>query len=79
VQVGTVLLPPESPSAIAINPAVTGSGPLTAVLERDGYRYVIVDAGFTPGPAGRYPFRSRLPGCRIVFSAPELVIYSVPR
>jgi hypothetical protein len=78
VQVGNVVLPPESPSAIAINPAVSGSRPLTGLLERDGYRYVIVDAGFTAGPAGRYPFRSRLPGCRIVFSAPGLVVYAVP-
>ena len=83
VQVGSVQIPPEDPSAIAISRAVTSAGPLTRALQARGYRYVIVDAGFGPGrsgqdPGGRYPFRSRLPGCRVVLSGPGLVVYQVP-
>ena len=75
-QVGTTVIPPEDPSAIAINGAVLGRGPLTSTLRSDGYRYVIVDAGF--GPRGGRPYLARLPGCRIVLAGPGLVIYRVP-
>jgi hypothetical protein len=78
VQVGSLRIPPEDPQAVAISGAVSSGAPLTTTLRADGYRYVIVDAGFGPGPAGRYPFRARLPGCRIVLSGPGLVIYQVP-
>ncbi len=78
VQVGSVILPPESPAAIAVNRAVTGRGPLTRVLQARGYRYVLVDAGF--GPAiGRYPFLSRLPGCQVAYAGAGLVVYRVPQ
>jgi hypothetical protein len=75
-QVGTTVVPPEDPSAIAINAAVLAGGPLTSTLRSDGYRYVIVDAGF--GPRGGRPYRFRLPGCRIVLAGPGLLIYQLP-
>jgi hypothetical protein len=78
VRVGSLQLPPEDPSAAAINGAVTAPGPLTNLLRADGYRYVIVDAGFASGPAGRHPFAARLPGCPIVLSGPGLLIYRIP-
>ena len=89
VQIGSLRIPPEDPSAIAVGRAVTSGVPLTRVLQADGYRYVIVDAVFgaaSPGGAsatGRGgaigpPFLARLPGCRIVLSGPGLVIYRVP-
>ena len=75
VTVGSLRIPPEDPQAIAISGAVTSAAPLTRLLRADGYRYVIVDSGFG---SGRLPFRSRLPGCPVVFSAPGLVVYQVP-
>ena len=77
VQVGSVQLPPEDPAAVALNSAIRSGGPLTGVLRSAGFRYVIVDAGFGPGPGGRQPFRARLPGCQVVLSGPGLVIYRV--
>lgn len=89
VQVGSLQIPPEAPAAIAISDAVTSGEPLTSLLEADGYRYVIVDAGFGSGTAGhgagpataaragRFPLRTRLLGCRIAFSSPDLTIYLV--
>ena len=55
VQVGSLQIPPEDPSAIAINGLALGSGPLTSELRARGYRYVIVDArsGLGPGPVRR--------------------------
>jgi hypothetical protein len=79
VQVGTVQLPPEDPAAVALNGAIRSGRPLTSLLRSAGIRYVIVDAGFGPGPAGSQPFRSRLAGCRIVVSGPGLLVYQVPR
>jgi len=91
VKVGSLQIPPEDPSAIAINGLVLGSGPLTRALQSRGYRYVIVDAGPGLGSvaggqaqladrgSGRsYPFSSRLPGCRVVLAGPDLVVYQVP-
>jgi hypothetical protein len=78
VEVGSVQLPPEDPSAVALNGAIRSAGPLTSLLRADGVRYVIVDAGFGPGPGGGQPFRSRLPGCPVVVAGPGLVVYRVP-
>ena len=85
VQVGSLQIPPEDPRAIAISAAVTSAAPLTPVLRADGYRYVIVDAGFASPPSGggparpvQLPFRSRLAGCRVVFAGPGLDVYLVP-
>ena len=78
VQVGAVQLPPEDPAAVALNGAIRSGRPLTSLLRSAGIRYVIVDAGFGPGPAGSQPFRSRLAGCRIVVSGPGLLVYEVP-
>jgi hypothetical protein len=77
VQVGTLRIPPEDPAAIAINGPVTGGGPLTRALQAQGYRYVIVDAGFGHGSRGG-DASSRLPGCTVVLRGPGLVIYQVP-
>jgi hypothetical protein len=98
VQVGSLQIAPEDPAAIPISRAVGSGAPLTSLLETDGYRYVIVDAGFGSGSANpgsgsatsgvgpatagrgeRFPFRTRLPGCRIAFSGPDLTVYLVPR
>jgi hypothetical protein len=78
VQVGSVALPPEDPAAVALNGAIRSGRPLTGLLRLAGIRYVIVDAGFGPGPAGSQPFRSRLAGCRVVVSGPGLRVYQVP-
>jgi hypothetical protein len=78
VQVGSVELPPEDPAAVALNGAIRSGQPLTSLLRSAGVRYVIVDAGFGPGSAGSHPFRSRLPGCRVVVSGPGLLVYRVP-
>jgi hypothetical protein len=72
VQVGSLQIPPEDPAAIAISSAVTSGAALTSRLEADGYRYVIVDAGFS------HPLLSRLRGCHLVFSGPGLDVYQVP-
>jgi hypothetical protein len=78
VQVGSIQIPAEDPRAVAISGPIAAGGPLTSTLRADGYRYVIVDAGFGAGAAGRYPFRARLPGCRIVLAGPGLLIYLLP-
>jgi hypothetical protein len=95
VQVGPVTIPPEDPQALALNGVISSGAPLTHRLQAAGVRYVIVDAGFrsasssasssapSSGPSaaapGGYPFRSRLPGCRVVLAGPGLVVYQVPR
>lgn len=77
VGVGSIQIPPEDPAARAIGPVVTGPGSLTNVLRARGYRYVIVDSG--PGRGGQESsLRARLPGCQVVFSGPDLVVYRVP-
>ena len=85
VQVGPVTIPSEDPRALALNGVITSGAPLTRRLQAAGVRYVIVDAGLRPaspssratGPGG-YPFRGRLPGCRVVLAGPGLIVYQVP-
>jgi hypothetical protein len=72
VQVGSVQLPPEDPAAAALTGLVSSGRPLTARLEADGVRYVIVDAG-----PGRNAARV-LPGCTVAYAAPGLVVYRIP-
>jgi hypothetical protein len=78
VQVGGTVIPAESPGAIALTPAIDSARPLTGLLRSDGIRYVLVDAGFGPGPGGGQPFRARLPGCELVLSGPGLTVYRIP-
>jgi hypothetical protein len=85
VQVGPVTIPSEDPRALALNGVISSGAPLTRRLQAAGVRYVIVDAGFSPAsPSSRaaepggYPFRGRLPGCRVVLAGPGLVVYQVP-
>jgi hypothetical protein len=86
VQVGPAAIPAEDSRAIALNGVISSGAPLTSRLRAAGVRYVIVDAGFSPAPPsspqatgpGGYPFRSRLPGCRVVLAGPGLVVYQVP-
>jgi hypothetical protein len=74
VQVGSVTLPPEDPSAAALTAAVSSGRPLTARLEATGVRYVIDDA-----PAASRPAQARLlPGCAVAYSAPGIVLYRLP-
>jgi hypothetical protein len=83
VQVGSTRIPPEDTQARKLNALITSGAPLSARLRRAGVRFVIVDAGFGQpaglgGRAGRYPFRSRLPGAQILLAGPGLVVYGLP-
>ena len=88
VQVGPVTVPPEDPQALALNRVIVAAAPLTSQLRAAGVRYVIVDAGFgLPAPSGTrpgrpglggYPYRDRLPGCRVVLRGPGLVVCQLP-
>jgi hypothetical protein len=83
VQVGSTRIPPEDTQARILNALITSGAPLSAQLRRAGVRFVIVDAGFGQsaelgGRAGRYPFRSRLPGAQILLAGPGLVVYGLP-
>lgn len=75
VQVGSVTLPPEDPSATALTSWVSSGRPLTARLAASGVRYVIDDvgAGLSPSAQARL-----LPGCAVAYSAPGLVVYRLP-
>jgi hypothetical protein len=77
VQVGSTRIPPEDAQARLLNALITSGAPLSARLRRAGVRFVIVDAGFG-GRAGRYPFRGRLPGARVLLAGPGLVVYNLP-
>jgi hypothetical protein len=77
VQVGSTRIPPEDAQARLLNALITSGAPLSARLRRAGVRFVIVDAGFG-GRAGRYPFRARLPGARVLLAGPGLVVYNLP-
>jgi hypothetical protein len=77
VQVGSTRIPPEAPQARMLNALITSGGPLTTRLGQAGVRFVIADAGFGGGP-GRYPFRARLPGARVLLAGPGLVVYRLP-
>jgi hypothetical protein len=77
VQVGSTRIPPEDAQARLLNTLITSGAPLSARLRRAGVRFVIVDAGFG-GRAGRYPFRGRLPGARVLLAGPGLVVYNLP-
>jgi hypothetical protein len=74
VQVGSVTLPPEDPSAIALTRWVSSGRPLTARLAALGVRYVIDDVGAASPPTEA----SLLPGCTVAYSAPGLVVYRLP-
>jgi len=86
VQVGPAAIPAEDSLALALNGVISSGARLTSRLRAAGVRYVIVDAGFRSAPPsspqaagpGGYPFRSRLPGCRVVLAGPGLVVYQVP-
>ena len=77
IQVGSTRIPPEDAQARLLNALITSGAPLSARLRRAGVRFVIVDAGFG-GRAGRYPFRGRLPGARVLLAGPGLVVYNLP-
>jgi hypothetical protein len=69
-QVGEVKLKPDDPAGRRLGRVLLARGPLTAVLEAAGVRFVIVDAGGSVA--------SRLPGCVVVFVRPGLAVYQVP-
>ena len=77
VQVGSTRIPPEDTQARLLNALITSGAPLSTRLRAAGVRFVIVDAGFG-GRAGRYPFRGRLPGARVLLAGPGLVVYQLP-
>jgi hypothetical protein len=69
-QVGDVKLKPDDPAGRRLGRVLLARGPLTAVLEAAGVRFVIADAGGSVA--------SRLPGCVVVFVRPGLAVYQVP-
>ena len=74
VQVGSVTLPPEDPSATALTAWMSSDRPLTARLEAAGVRYVIDDSGAVTPQAEA----TLLPGCTVAYSAPGIAVYRVP-
>jgi len=83
VTVGNLTIPPESPQALELTGPINSGAPLTMTLLRAGVRFVVVDSAPGPSAPGSravpYPYLSRLPGCRVVFSVPGLVVYQLPR
>jgi hypothetical protein len=65
----------EDPLARRIAAAVTGSGPLVAMLRAQGYAGVLVELD-QPGAAADV---ARLGGASLVVSTPTLAVYGVPR
>src|SRR5260221_12657352 len=87
LQIGAgITVPPEDPQASALNRLILSAAPLTGRLQAVGITYVVVDAGFARSlpaatgvaPTESYPYRRRLPGCKVVLAAPDLVVYRVP-
>jgi hypothetical protein len=72
-QVGRIQLAPDDPRARRLDPAITGSGPLTSTFATAGVRFVIVDTSSAAKAAGR-----RLPGCRLLLTGRGLAVYQVP-
>jgi hypothetical protein len=68
-RVGHVELAPDDPRARRLNSAIRTSGPLTAILEAAGVRFVLDDAD-DPGP--------RLPGAVVLVRQPGLTVYQLP-
>jgi hypothetical protein len=74
-QVGNLALQPDDPRARALDGAIAGSGPLTAVLRAHGIRFVVDDAD---GPAAGGDLSQRLPGAVPIVSQPGLTVYRLP-
>jgi hypothetical protein len=68
-QVGDVRLAPDDPRARRLNAAVAGAGPLSTALRAAGVRFVLVDAGPSPG--------GRLPGFTLIIDQSGLVVYEL--
>jgi hypothetical protein len=68
-RVGHVELAPDDPRARRLDSAIRASGPLTAILEAAGVRFVLDDAD-DPGP--------RLPGAVVLVRQPGLTVYQLP-
>ena len=71
--VGDVPLAPDDPPARRLDRAVSGGGPLTAVLREAGVRFIIFDPN-GPGPSPS----ARLPGAVVLVSQPGLTVYRLP-
>jgi hypothetical protein len=67
--VGDVRLAPDDPRARRLNAAVAGAGPLSTALRAAGVRFVLVDAGPSPG--------GRLPGFTLIIDQSGLVVYEL--
>ena len=90
LQVGHLVLAPESAGSIRLNRIVTAQGPLTRALRAAGVLYVIIDAGPVLGRAGTaHPAHptlahpalaalARLPGARVVMASRDLVLFRLP-
>jgi hypothetical protein len=82
LQVGRLVLAPESAESVRLNRIVTVPGPLTGPLRAAGVRYVIVDAGpvlarAAAGPAALAAL-ARLPGAQVIIAGPDLVLFQLP-
>jgi hypothetical protein len=69
-KVGDVELAPDDPRARRLDPAIRGSGSLTALLRTAGVRFVLDDADATD--------RARLPGAVVLVNEPGLTVYRLP-
>jgi hypothetical protein len=88
LQVGRLVLAPESADSVRLNRIVTAPGPLTGPLRAAGVRYVIVDAGpvlaraAAGRPAAGHPAAlaalARLPGAQVIIAGPDLVLFRLP-
>ena len=88
LQVGRLVLAPESAESVRLNRIVTAPGPLTGPLRAAGVRYVIVDAGpvLTRAAAAGQPAASpaalaalaRLRGAQVIIVGPDLVLFRLP-
>jgi hypothetical protein len=79
LQVGRVILTPESAASIQVNRIVAAPGPLTNRLTAAGVRYVIIDAGpLLTVPAKDVASASRLPGARVMLASRDLIVLTLP-
>jgi hypothetical protein len=72
-RVGDVELAPDDPRARRLDAAIRGGGPLTAMLNAAGVRFVVDDAD---GPGQQVGVR--LPGAVVLVNQPGLTVYRLP-
>ena len=79
LQVGSLVVAPESPQARRLGPVITSGQPLTAALRAAGVRYVVVDAGPLLTERGpRLAALAGLPGAQVLIASGDLILYRLP-